>query len=96
MTTSAWKGAPPGHPTTASVIARNSAKRLYVGDQVINTTRRETPADLASAPHDAAADTTESAVTIRGELALPPDVEVLSLTPSPLGMTVTASRRAPP
>lgn len=39
----------------ATALARNSAQRLYVGVQVINTTRRETPADLASAPLDAAA-----------------------------------------
>lgn len=36
-------------------LARSTSQRLYIGVQVINTTRREMPADLASQPFDAAA-----------------------------------------
>lgn len=72
-----------------------AVKEIHGGKITFEARPRATAAAEGTST-DAAADTTASAVTIRGELALPPDVEVLSLTPSPLGMTVTASRRAQP
>ncbi len=60
---------------------------------VIRFAARRRPSAAGTGPDAAPADTTASGVALRGELALPPDVEILSLAPDRLGMTVAGPSR---